>query len=437
MAEPCLSRSSLQLFQSTIPKPGVSTASCASSCIPASLLRRSNPENAKKEEESYLLTLASRLLLKDEPLSVTPFLLAMLDPILTKPWHHVSEWFQNDDPSPFHRAHGRTFREYGGHEPRLNHFFNEAIASDARLVTKVLVKDCKGFLRFCTRWLMLEAGTGTVAKAIADAFPNLRCTVLDLPHVVSGLQGTDKFGGDMFQAIPFANVVLLKRWHGSGGGVVVTVIVVEAVERVAGSGGGSGDTDCGRSGGGSNGWSGKGGGNRAGGSNNDGMVVSGGGRLWLWLLYLPIAEKQRRTGDGDQQGGESVLRLPANARRTGGESGGERSGAAPKQGSPPHVRRSWPHVRPKKKKLGRHTVYGRSSGGGGPHVWCMAVRAEGPAARAARAGKVGGEDDEDNADTRANNDIGGSSDLQKQRQRQWQGDDGDQHQKRPAASTGR
>ncbi|THG06840.1 hypothetical protein TEA_030022 [Camellia sinensis var. sinensis] len=176
-------------------------------------------ENAKKEEESYLLTLASRLLLKDESLSVTPFLLAMLDPILTKPWHHVSEWFQNDDPSPFHRAHGRTFREYGGHEPRLNHFFNEAIASDAR--------------------------TGTVAKAIADAFPNLRCTVLDLPHVVSGLQGTGKFGGDMFQAIPFANVVLLKRWHGSGGGVVVTVIVVEAVERVAGSGGGSGDTDCG------------------------------------------------------------------------------------------------------------------------------------------------------------------------------------------------
>ncbi|KAL7219306.1 hypothetical protein ACSBR2_012390 [Camellia fascicularis] len=194
-------------------------------------------ENAKEEEESYLLTPASRLLLKDEPLSVTPFLLAMLDPILTKPWHHVSEWFQNDDPAPFDTAHGRTFWEYGGHEPRLNHFFNEAMASDAR-----------GVFEGLHSLVDVGGGTSTVAKAIANAFPNLRCTVLDLPHVVSGLQGIDKLnyvGGDMFQAIPFADAVLLKRWHGSGGGVVVTVIVMEAVERVRGSGGGSSDTDCG------------------------------------------------------------------------------------------------------------------------------------------------------------------------------------------------
>ena len=36
--------------------------------------------------------------------------------------------------------------------------------------------------------------------------------------------------------------------------------------------------------------------------------------------------RERISGDGDQQGGESVLRLPANVRRTGGESEGERSG---------------------------------------------------------------------------------------------------------------
>ncbi|KAL7219308.1 hypothetical protein ACSBR2_012392 [Camellia fascicularis] len=170
-------------------------------------------ENAKEEEESYLLTSASRLLLKDEPLSVTPFLLAMLDPILTKPWHHVSEWFQNDDPAPFDTAHGRTFWEYGGHEPRLNHFFNEAMASDAQLVTKVLVKDCKGVFEGSHSLVDVGGNTGTVAKAIVDAFPNLRCTVLDLPHVVSSLQGTDKLnyvGGDMFQAIPSADAVLLK-----------------------------------------------------------------------------------------------------------------------------------------------------------------------------------------------------------------------------------
>ncbi|GMI70065.1 N-acetylserotonin O-methyltransferase [Hibiscus trionum] len=38
------------------------------------------------QEDGYVLTSASHLLLKDNPLSVTPFLKAMLDPILTKPW---------------------------------------------------------------------------------------------------------------------------------------------------------------------------------------------------------------------------------------------------------------------------------------------------------------------------------------------------------------
>lgn len=170
-------------------------------------------ENAKEEQDGYLLTPASRLLLKDEPLSVTPFLLAMLDPIMTKPWDHVSEWFQNGDPTPFDTAHGMPIWEYGRHEPRLHHFLTEAMASDARLVTQVLVKDCKGVFEGLHSLVDVGGSTGTVAKAIADAFPNLKCTVLDVPHVVSGLQGTDKLnyvGGDMFEAIPSADAVLLK-----------------------------------------------------------------------------------------------------------------------------------------------------------------------------------------------------------------------------------
>ena len=58
-------------------------------------------DHLSEEEEGYVLTDASRLLLKDESLSIRPFLLAMLDAVLTKPWHYVSAWFQNDDPTPF------------------------------------------------------------------------------------------------------------------------------------------------------------------------------------------------------------------------------------------------------------------------------------------------------------------------------------------------
>ncbi|KAJ4729723.1 O-methyltransferase [Melia azedarach] len=41
-------------------------------------------------EEGYIPTNASQLLLKDNSLSVTPFLLVMLDPILTTPWYYMS-----------------------------------------------------------------------------------------------------------------------------------------------------------------------------------------------------------------------------------------------------------------------------------------------------------------------------------------------------------
>ncbi|WJZ99163.1 hypothetical protein VitviT2T_017631 [Vitis vinifera] len=166
-----------------------------------------------EEEEGYVLTHASRLLLKDDSLSVRPFLLAMLDPTLTKPWHYVSAWFQNDDPTPFDTAHERTLWDYAGHEPQLNYFFNEAMASDARLVTSVLVKEGKGVFEGLNSLVDVGGGTGTVAKAIANAFPHLNCTVLDLPHVVAGLQGSKNlnyFAGDMFEAIPPADAILLK-----------------------------------------------------------------------------------------------------------------------------------------------------------------------------------------------------------------------------------
>ncbi|XP_059664346.1 trans-resveratrol di-O-methyltransferase-like [Cornus florida] len=165
------------------------------------------------EEEGYLLTPVSRLLLNDEPLSVRPFLLGMLDPIMTKPWHYVSQWFQNDNPTPFETAHGRTIWDYAGHETIFNHFFNDAMASDARLVTSVVIKECKEVFEGLNSMVDVAGGTGALAKAIANSFPHLQCTVLDLPHVVAGLQGTKNLkyvAGDMFEAIPPADAVLLK-----------------------------------------------------------------------------------------------------------------------------------------------------------------------------------------------------------------------------------
>lgn len=58
-------------------------------------------------------------------------------------------------------------------------------------------------------------GHGAVAKAIAAAFPDIKCTVMDLPHVVADAPVSDDgnlhlVAGDMFQSIPPADAVLLK-----------------------------------------------------------------------------------------------------------------------------------------------------------------------------------------------------------------------------------
>ncbi|KAK7405015.1 hypothetical protein VNO78_06146 [Psophocarpus tetragonolobus] len=164
-------------------------------------------------EMGYVLTDASILLLKDNPLSMVPFLHAMLDPVLTKPWYKLPTWLKNDDPSPFHTAHGMKIWDYAGNDPKLNHLFNDAMASDAELVANVVIERCKGVFKGLESLVDVGGGTGTMAKAIANSFPQLECTVFDLPHVVANLQEGENLkyvGGDMFESIPPADAILLK-----------------------------------------------------------------------------------------------------------------------------------------------------------------------------------------------------------------------------------
>ncbi|XP_076932835.1 trans-resveratrol di-O-methyltransferase-like [Bidens hawaiensis] len=169
--------------------------------------------NSEVRGEGYLLTSASRLLLKEEPLSVRPFLLAMLDPMMVDPWQQLDKWFQNDDVTPIHTTHGKMLWELAGQEPNLNQFFNEGMASDARLVTSVVLEHCGAVFDGLDSIVDVGGGTGTVAQAIAKAFPNIMCICFDLPHVIHGLVGSKNLsyvGGDMFEAIPKAQAVLLK-----------------------------------------------------------------------------------------------------------------------------------------------------------------------------------------------------------------------------------
>ncbi|KAH0636427.1 hypothetical protein KY290_036872 [Solanum tuberosum] len=182
-------------------------------------------------EEGYLLTPTSRLLLKNEPLSLSPFVQAQLDPILMDLWHSLSKWFTNGDSTPFATTHGKPLFEYAGDDPRVNRLLNEAMGSDAQLIISVLIKNGKGVFEGLKSLVDVGGGTGTAAKAISNAFPELKCSVFDLPHVVEGLEGGNNLsyiGGDMFKSVPSANAILLKE---NGGKVIVIDIVIDNEKR--------------------------------------------------------------------------------------------------------------------------------------------------------------------------------------------------------------
>ncbi|XP_021802292.1 probable O-methyltransferase 3 [Prunus avium] len=164
-------------------------------------------------EQGYSLTDASALLLKDNPMSARPFLLAMLNPILTDPWQSLTTWFQNDNPTPFHMVHGMTFWDYGKQDPTLAHFFNDAMASDARLISSLMIDDYKGVFQGVDSLVDVAGGTGTVGKSVVEAFPHMKCTVLDLPHIVADLKGSKSLeyvAEDMFEAVPAGDAIFLK-----------------------------------------------------------------------------------------------------------------------------------------------------------------------------------------------------------------------------------
>uniref|UniRef100_A0A6N2LTL4 O-methyltransferase C-terminal domain-containing protein n=1 Tax=Salix viminalis TaxID=40686 RepID=A0A6N2LTL4_SALVM len=111
----------------------------------------------------------------------------------------LSTWFQDDEVTAFSVAHEKTVWEYAGLDPRFNNLVNDAMASDSILTSKLVVSKCKGIFDGVNSLVDVGGGVGTMAKAISEAFPHIDCTVFDLLHVVSDLQGSKnlKYAGEI------------------------------------------------------------------------------------------------------------------------------------------------------------------------------------------------------------------------------------------------
>lgn len=169
------------------------------------------------DEEKYSLTLALRLLPKERwptkpSLAVS---ISYADSLSLNPMLSLSTWFKNSDRTVLETAQQSNFWDLAKPETKVkNSMFNEMMERDSRIISTVLLREHREVLEGVESLVDVGGGTGTMVKAIAKAFPHMKCTVLDVPKIVGGLQGTTGdvafVAGDMFEAIPPANAILLK-----------------------------------------------------------------------------------------------------------------------------------------------------------------------------------------------------------------------------------
>ncbi|OEL26616.1 Trans-resveratrol di-O-methyltransferase [Dichanthelium oligosanthes] len=183
------------------------------------------PADGDAAGSCYRLTAVSRLLVvpDDDNAGSGHTCLSQLIRLTMSPFHFkacqsLAEWLQEEDgteaeTTPLTMAHGASLYDIVGGDVEFGSCFNEAMGSDSRFVAEILFRDCGEVFTGVTSLVDVGGGDGTMARAIAKAFPHMRCSVLELPHVTEAVPVDDTVEfvpGDMMEFVPPADAVLLK-----------------------------------------------------------------------------------------------------------------------------------------------------------------------------------------------------------------------------------
>ncbi|XP_051188703.1 flavonoid O-methyltransferase-like protein Os11g0303600 [Lolium perenne] len=201
---------------------------------------------------TYRLTPLSRLLVDDDTgagadrcTNFSPFVLSQTNRYLVTAALHLSEWFESDEGSasagtPFKMAHGTDLWTIMSRDPTINQVFNAGMASDTQFTMNFVVNNCSEVFDGLTSLVDVGGGNGTSARAIAKAFPHIKCSVLDLPIVINSTpaDGVVKYiAGDMMSLIPMADAVFLKHVLHDWNDEVCVKILTECRKAIPKSGG--------------------------------------------------------------------------------------------------------------------------------------------------------------------------------------------------------
>ncbi|CAM0948871.1 unnamed protein product [Alopecurus aequalis] len=169
-------------------------------------------------DDVYHLTTMSRLLVSDEgscAWRMSPCVMLSSTPQFIGSALRLGQWFQSEgEATAFMMANrGQSPYAAAAQDAEFNSVVNEAMAVESRNISDLVVRECGEVFKGIGSLVDVAGGTGMMARAIAKAFPHVKCAVLDLPHVVQGItcDNVEFIAGDMMEFIPPADRILLKN----------------------------------------------------------------------------------------------------------------------------------------------------------------------------------------------------------------------------------
>jgi len=179
--------------------------------------------SASGDDDVYHLNTMSRLLLEG---GMSPCVMLSTTPQFIGSAMRLGQWFlsEGEEATAFMMANGGQIpHDTGAHDVEFNSVFNQAMAADSRHLADLVVRECGEVFKGIGSLVDVAGGTGTMARAIAKAFPHVKCCVLDLPHVIQDISpapapapaladnnNVQFIAGDMMEFIPPADAILLK-----------------------------------------------------------------------------------------------------------------------------------------------------------------------------------------------------------------------------------
>ncbi len=166
------------------------------------------------ENDQYQLTESGQRLVKDEPGSIYDIILLLGSEPWQKTWSNLTHSLRTGEAA-FADAMGQPFFEYTKDHPEHGDIFDDWMTVESEMMADLIPEayDFSDFETVCD----IGGSRGILLKSILQSNPGLRGILFDKPEVVEQHEvgdieeQVDICGGDFFESVPEADVLIMKH----------------------------------------------------------------------------------------------------------------------------------------------------------------------------------------------------------------------------------